>query len=641
MGSLNRIIMKRFIIVAIVFGLVSNSGLAMKREREEGPETESENKESRIEQAPEGGAEAKQSRIKQNAQVFQLLEQQLRSNTDPLSQEMVLLNISNDEIVRGIDFINSNNFQNQYPVTLAAFNNRVFVQCNDGQIRHFYKIILNGMVTLKNLLDDRVGPVTLAEPLPIPNMPMKEFMILYQITANCLAQPRTPSFARLSNDAKIQTLLASIRTILHRNNFKATDLLVPAFYLSLPDLALDALARETAIEIKKYINAFPALSQIEPVPGAPVPGKEPGVVYTEFLPDNVKALSKDILASVMRQFFLINPKETQPRLVSQCYHQDDIFCLKTLQFDLPMKPFSITELLQYKKINIKNHTFDLRRMNINDLTGFENIPGLNQVGAVLLDNNKLRELPANFLNNCPLLLNLQLQLNQLQQLPANFLNNCPQFRNLDLSHNQLQQLPANFLNNCPQLQKLRLHKNQLQQLPGNFLNNAPQLLELSLNENQFQELPARFLNNCLLLQALHLNKNQLQQLPEKFLDNAPQLQKLTLNENQLRELPANFLNNCPQLQALVLQNNQLRDLPENFLNNCPQLKTLMLQNNQLRELPENFLNNCPQLKILRFEQNQLSSETIEQIKENLLRQGKVVDGKNIILEPQNMKSKPK
>jgi len=51
------------------------------------------------------------------------------------------------------------------------------------------------------------------------------------------------------------------------------------------------------------------------------------------------------------------------------------------------------------------------------------------------------------------------------------------------------------------------------------------------------------------------------------------------------------------------------------------------------------LNNCSQLLVLGLFNNQLSSEAIEQIKETLLRQGKVVDGKNIILEPQKMETK--
>ena len=70
------------------------------------------------------------------------------------------------------------------------------------------------------------------------------------------------------------------------------------------------------------------------------------------------------------------------------------------------------------------------------------------------------------------------------------------------------------------------------------------------------------------------------------------------------------------------------------------VEILALSYNHLSLLPPNFLKHCPKLQKLGLSYNLLSNEIIEQIKEVLLRQGKVIDGKNIILKPQGMNLAP-
>jgi hypothetical protein len=125
----------------------------------------------------------------------------------------------------------------------------------------------------------------------------------------------------------------------------------------------------------------------------------------------------------------------------------------------------------------------------NQLRIFINNPDNRHVIAGVIDLNllnlNLRTIPDE-LNFFIGIERLYLNNNQIRELPANFLNNANALTWLDLGDNQIRELPADFLNNANSLTKLYLNNNQIRELPADFLNNANALTDLDLLKNQFK-----------------------------------------------------------------------------------------------------------------------------------------------------------
>ena len=139
-------------------------------------------------------------------------------------------------------------------------------------------------------------------------------------------------------------------------------------------------------------------------------------------------------------------------------------------------------------------------------------------------------------------------------------------RTLLLNHNKLENLPNNFLVHHPNLETLDLRENNLKTLPNNFLSEAPNLDHLWLCCNRLESLPEPFfLNKSPMLRLLDIGCNYVKWLPLPI-NLLSQLERLGLYHNQLTELPKPLFEIAPKLARVILDENPL---PFNSVSRLP------------------------------------------------------------------------
>lgn len=272
--------------------------------------------------------------------------------------------------------------------------------------------------------------------------------------------------------------------------------------------------------------------------------------------------------------------------------------------------FSVRDLLDYqpfyRKKGISDNELNLRGVQINDLDGLLDIPGIENIISLDLADNHLTELPENFFINLSNLQELDLGLNQFKQLPATIFAPLKNMKKLLLYQNQLTVLPDSIFATLVNLQELSLRQNQLAELPSTIFANLNNLRNLSLGSNQLMQLPATIFANLHNLEALYLYENQLTQLPDSILTKLIKLRQLDLADNQLTQLPAIIFNNLFDLKELILGRNQLIHLPDILFANLINLELLSLDHNRLTELPPMFFTKLGRLQKLYINENQLT-----------------------------------
>ncbi len=144
----------------------------------------------------------------------------------------------------------------------------------------------------------------------------------------------------------------------------------------------------------------------------------------------------------------------------------------------------------------------LRNKDLTDLIGFHEIPGLNRLRQLRLDDNQLT-LSADTFQGLPTLEDLNLAHNQLTALPPNIFNDLTALQWLYLSDNQLAELPENIFSALTALKGLNLGNNQLTALPANIFRALTALQRVDLYNNPIP------LTEEQLCKELHLSKDVL------------------------------------------------------------------------------------------------------------------------------------
>lgn len=245
---------------------------------------------------------------------------------------------------------------------------------------------------------------------------------------------------------------------------------------------------------------------------------------------------------------------------------------------------------------------NLSSKNLTDITGLQNIPGINQAHRLYLNLNKLQVLPANIFNGLHNLQDLYLNNNQLQTLPPHVFNNLNNLQKLHLDTNKLQMLPATLFNGLNNLKYLSLYNNQLQMLPDTIFNGLTNLKQLALHNNRLSPtLPASIFNGLTNLQDLSLNNNQLQRLPKNIF-NGLNLKELNLKGNSfsLDFIPTltNMIRKIQTLQSLngKPKDQALKEVPFSTLKQSAAAyitKNIADYRPRFQELPEDLREEMP------------------------------------------------
>ena len=104
----------------------------------------------------------------------------------------------------------------------------------------------------------------------------------------------------------------------------------------------------------------------------------------------------------------------------------------------------------------------LSYLRINDLKGLGNIPNIQEVLDLELNDNRLSELQPNAFNGLNNLIDLTLTRNRLKELLPNAFNGLNNLKYLYFIENQITQLPPNIFNGLNNLTFLELSYNKLE-----------------------------------------------------------------------------------------------------------------------------------------------------------------------------------
>jgi Leucine-rich repeat (LRR) protein len=202
-------------------------------------------------------------------------------------------------------------------------------------------------------------------------------------------------------------------------------------------------------------------------------------------------------------------------------------------------------------------TLDLGNKNLTSLEGLNKINNIKTVKKLLLDENKLANLPKDTFAGFSNLEHLNLNSNKLISLPENIFTSLSQLKVLRLDNNKLNTLPVGVFKKLNKLVGLWIKNNQLQMLQADTFANLKMLQELWLENNQLKTLPNGVFNGLNKLMFLQLQNNKLETLPEKIFKGLDELRILNLSYNNLTNLPKKIFAGLDKLYTVALNNNYL------------------------------------------------------------------------------------
>ncbi len=205
----------------------------------------------------------------------------------------------------------------------------------------------------------------------------------------------------------------------------------------------------------------------------------------------------------------------------------------------------------------RDSSLDLNDINLSDLNGFDEIPGLSNLNDLSLFGNQLTTLPVNIFLDCISLTTLILEENKLLIIPATSFNGLANLRTLNLSSNFLLALEKGTFNGLIQLETLDLNDNPLRILPVGIFHGLNKLSVLSLGNTLRSTLVQGIFNGLANLTLLDLGGNNITTLPPHIFSPLVKLEYLYLDDNQISVLPAHILAGLKRLKLVKLYNNPI------------------------------------------------------------------------------------
>ena len=277
--------------------------------------------------------------------------------------------------------------------------------------------------------------------------------------------------------------------------------------------------------------------------------------------------------------------------------------LKTM--DVMRLSFSVRELMDYRGLPplSDDKVLNLSDMLIGDLDGLNDIPGAAAIASIVLDNNKLKKIPANAFVAYPNLLYLSLRSNDIDEIDGGAFNGADALGNLNLSNNKLTQIPQELFKGKEDFVKLLLSSNRFTTLPD--FSQMPHLAQLDLSYNLLTTITS--LSNSLgELVNLDLSANKIDAIEDDSFEPLKNLGTLDLSKNRLRIITTDTLWGLDNLEYLYLDHNAITIIAADaFADFNESLEQLTLSYNQLRNLPNGLLDGMFSLTSLRIDHNKL------------------------------------
>ncbi|KRZ77311.1 Leucine-rich repeat-containing protein let-4 [Trichinella papuae] len=200
--------------------------------------------------------------------------------------------------------------------------------------------------------------------------------------------------------------------------------------------------------------------------------------------------------------------------------------------------------------------------------------------SLILDDNCLREVPAEALRNFNNLLALHLQNNNIETIEKLQLMNMVSLLMVRLSYNKIKSVDRYGFNNIPHLRYLFLDHNELAVLEPNVLQQF-QFLEIAdLSYNSIAEIPTGAFQRLEHLLQLNLEGNAIRDIAPNAFAQTPLL-LLLLGHNCLTGIGTQVFTGVPFLRQISLAHNNIKNLEPFAFAAMPNLQLLDLSNNKL------------------------------------------------------------
>lgn len=195
---------------------------------------------------------------------------------------------------------------------------------------------------------------------------------------------------------------------------------------------------------------------------------------------------------------------------------------------------------------IRFDDLDLTNKHLTSIEGLLQIPGIENLDRIFLENNKIVQLPANTFQRLTNLRRIDLDKNLLTELPATLFQGLARLDYISIASNLLTAVPESLFRGLTSLRSVYLKENRLRELPANLFQDCQNLRSLNLMYNQLTALPATLFRGLTNLTTIYLSDNQLSELPETLFQGLIKLKDLDVTHNRLTRLPATLFE-CPEL----------------------------------------------------------------------------------------------
>uniref|UniRef100_A0A8C0EL63 Leucine rich repeat containing G protein-coupled receptor 5 n=1 Tax=Bubo bubo TaxID=30461 RepID=A0A8C0EL63_BUBBB len=212
--------------------------------------------------------------------------------------------------------------------------------------------------------------------------------------------------------------------------------------------------------------------------------------------------------------------------------------------------------------------------------------GLFSLKVLMLQNNQLRQVPTEALQNLHSLQSLRLDANHINYVPPNCFNGLVSLRHLWLDDNSLTEIPVQAFRSLPALQAMTLALNKIHYIPDYAFGNLSSLVVLHLHNNRIYSLGKKCFDGLHSLETLDLNYNSLDEFPTAI-RTLTNLKELGFHSNNIKSIPERAFVGNPSLITIHFYDNPIQLVGKSAFQHLPELRTLTLNGaSQITEFPD-------------------------------------------------------
>jgi Leucine-rich repeat (LRR) protein len=298
-------------------------------------------------------------------------------------------------------------------------------------------------------------------------------------------------------------------------------------------------------------------------------------VATQIAHDAYLQLRKEGKLDYYLGLFQIGNKQLSPK---EGYNQLSPF-LKTHFKGVSIQDLIDNDLLpaiKYKILTLSEHF-------INNLSGFKNIPDINNLYHLSLGDNLITEILPEEFTGVTGLRSLSLGYNKITKIAPEAFAGLTGLQHLYLEHNQITEIAPKAFAGLTGLQRLNLEYNQISEIAPEAFAGLTDLQRLNLLGNQINKIAPETFAGLTGLQKLNLYDNQISEIAPEAFAGLTGLQEIFLNGNQITKIAPETFAGLTGLQDLYLNGNQITKVdPETFAG-LISLQYLTLRGNPIPE----------------------------------------------------------